>query len=87
MAQPFNAKRLELTGVPEPVAGGVFSFMDKGMFSASPGVLAYRNAIGDTQLTWRDRGGRVAGTVGEAGRLQSLALSPGESTLRGHTCD
>ena len=76
MAQPFNAKRLELTGVPEPVAGGVFSFMDKGMFSASPGVLAYRNAIGDSQLTWRDRGGRVAGTVGEAGRLQSLALSP-----------
>ena len=76
MALPFNAHRLELTGVPEPVAGAVFSLVGKGMFSASPGVLPYRNAIADSQLTWLDRGGRVIGTVGEAGRLQSLALSP-----------
>ena len=76
MAQPFNTQRLELTDVPEVVAGGVVSFMDKGMFSASPGVLAYRNAISKSQLTWLDRGGRVIGTVGEAGLLQSFALSP-----------
>ena len=76
MAQPFNLQRLELSGVPEPVAGGVFSFMDKGMFSASGGVLAYRNAVVNTQLTWLDRDGKVVGTVGEVGRYHSLALSP-----------
>jgi eukaryotic-like serine/threonine-protein kinase len=78
MAQPFDARRLELSGEAVPVAGKVGSFIDYGFFSASSnGVLVYRSSAGlDYQLTWFDRQGRVLTNVGEPGRYNSLALSP-----------
>jgi len=78
MAQPFDARRLALSGEAVPVAEKVGSFLDYGFFSASSnGVLVYRSGDGlDYQLTWFDRQGKVLAKVAEPGRYNSLALSP-----------
>ena len=78
MAQPFDARRLALSGEVVPVAEKVGSFLDYGFFSASSnGVLVYRSGVGlDYQLTWFDRQGRVLAKVAEPGRYNSLAISP-----------
>jgi serine/threonine protein kinase len=63
MAQPFDAKRCQLTGDPSPVAenvqyDGAFKW---GVFSVSEnGFLIYQsgNATGASQLIWFDRGGQ-----------------------------
>jgi hypothetical protein len=78
MVQPFDARRLALSGEVVPVAEKVGSFLDYGFFSASSnGVLVYKSGVGlDYQLTWFDRQGRVLAKVAEPGRYNSLALSP-----------
>jgi Tol biopolymer transport system component len=76
MAQPFDPKRMELSGDAVPIAERVIA---TGGFSASPaGVLAYATAgaQGDSQLTWVDRKGNVLSTAGETGEYIDLALSP-----------
>jgi Tol biopolymer transport system component len=78
MAQPFDPKRLELSGEAVPIAEHVTSF------SASPsGVLAIGTGEtqGNTQLTWYDRKGNVLSTVGEIGEYRDLALSPDEKRV------
>jgi hypothetical protein len=68
MAQPFDARRLELPGAPVPVAQNVqTTWYSTGMFAASGnGVLAYSTAPvpGTSQLTWMDRQGKALGTIG-----------------------
>jgi Tol biopolymer transport system component len=79
IAQPFDARRLELSGEPVTVAEQVGNFLDGGFFSASAnGALAYRTGAGGaSQLTWFDRQGKILGTVGEPAVLYyTLALSP-----------
>ena len=76
MAQAFDADRLELAGDPIAVAERVGSFRDGAFFSASAnGVLVYRVADADSQLTWYDRQGNVAGHASEPGAFRSVALS------------
>ena len=73
MAQPFDPRRLELTGEAVPIAEQVASF------SASPaGVLAFASSgtQGNSQLTWYDPKGNILSTVGEIGEHNDLALSP-----------
>jgi eukaryotic-like serine/threonine-protein kinase len=78
MAQPFDARRLELSGEAVQVASQVGSFIDYGLFSASSnGVLVYRSTVGQNyQLTWLDRQGKFLGTVAEPAGYNSIALSP-----------
>jgi eukaryotic-like serine/threonine-protein kinase len=79
MAQPFDTRRLELSGEAVTVAEQVGAFIDGGLFSASAnGVLVYRTGSvgGASQLTWFDRKGKVLGTAGEPGTYINLALSP-----------
>jgi eukaryotic-like serine/threonine-protein kinase len=79
MAQPFDAHRLELSGVPVPVAEKLGTYREFGFFSASKnGILVYRagGGGGEIQLTWYDRQGKVLGTAGERGFYVSPALSP-----------
>ncbi|MGH9716794.1 MAG: protein kinase domain-containing protein, partial [Candidatus Acidiferrales bacterium] len=78
MAQPFDARRLKLTGEAVPVTQQVGSFSDYGFFSASAtGTLIYRGGGGGLyQLTWYDRQGKVLGTVGDPGNYRLPALSP-----------
>ena len=80
MAQPFDARRLELQGVPVPVAQDVqITWYSTGVFSVSGnGVLVYRtaSASGTFQLAWVDRQGKTLGTFGPPGTDRQVALSP-----------
>jgi Tol biopolymer transport system component len=82
LAQPFDPRRLKLTGEPASVAEQVESYASYGFFSASTnGVLTYwtkpsSGAFGFFQLTWYDRQGKAVGKVGEPGFPFYVALSP-----------
>jgi eukaryotic-like serine/threonine-protein kinase len=81
MAQPFDTKRLELTGDAFPIADPVLEDEGRvlGVFSASEtGVLTYaegtRNA--DRQLIWFDRSGKKVGEVPGADSYAEEQISP-----------
>jgi Tol biopolymer transport system component len=80
MAQPFDVRRLELSGVAVPVAQDVgITWYSAGMFSVSDeGVMVYRTAAasGTFQLTWVDRRGNALGTFGPPGTDGRVVLSP-----------
>jgi Tol biopolymer transport system component/tRNA A-37 threonylcarbamoyl transferase component Bud32 len=80
LAQPFDARRLELRDVPAPVAQDVgMTWYFTGMFSVSDeGVFVYRpaSASGSFQLTWVDRQGKTVGTFGPPGTDWRVVLSP-----------
>ena len=79
VAQPFDARRLELRDVPVPVAEDVeVTWYSVGMFSASDDVLVYQTASAPSsfQLTWVDRQGQSLGTVGSPGPDWRVVLSP-----------
>lgn len=82
MAQPFDARRLALTGDAFPIAEQIQtqdSPTPLGVFSASgTGVLAYQtgSAAGDSRLVWFDRSGRQIGLLGDRAAYDSVALSP-----------
>jgi Tol biopolymer transport system component len=68
-SQPFNAKRLQLTGEAVLVADPVGHFRTLPSYSVSTnGVLIYHPGVlyeGNSQLTWFDRQGHATGTLGE----------------------
>jgi hypothetical protein len=79
MAQPFDARRLELRDVPVPVAEDVqVTWYSIGMFSVSDDVLVHQTASapGRIQLTWVDRQGKSLGTVGSPRPDWPVVLSP-----------
>jgi Tol biopolymer transport system component/tRNA A-37 threonylcarbamoyl transferase component Bud32 len=80
MAQPFDARRLELQDAPVPVAENVgITWYFTGMFSVTDdGVLVYRTASAPAtfQLTWVDRQGKTLGTLGSPGTDGRVVLSP-----------
>ena len=90
MAQPFDARRLELTGRAVQLADRVNASLLGGLYSASDtGVLAYAMTGGNNrQLTWYDRTGKVLNHVGEPTPRDELELSPDETRLaEGRTDD
>ncbi len=73
MAQPFDLRKLEITGEPVPLAGRV------SLSSASrTGILVYRvdTGSGGDQLTAFDRQGNALQTIGEPGRYLRIFFSP-----------
>jgi hypothetical protein len=79
LAQPFNARRLQLEDVPVSVADPVVTtWYNTGVFSVSPGgALAYRPLVSeDTQLSWVDRQGKILSTLGPPGMDSYVSLSP-----------
>jgi eukaryotic-like serine/threonine-protein kinase len=80
LAQPFDAKRLELSGEPLPIVDGVDSdpIFGDGMFSASAsGTLLFRTSNGrNSQLAWFDRSGKKLGDVDAPGDYVNPELSP-----------
>ena len=81
-AQPFDAKRLVLSGDPVPLSddlqlGGQNGF-SLGAFSvADTGTLAYlAGAAAPFELRWFDRAGRRLGSLGEPGNYADVALAP-----------
>jgi hypothetical protein len=81
VAQPFDARRLTITGPPVAIAEGVGVAPGNGRatFAASAtGVFAYRpqnRGVFTARLTWFDRTGRVFGTVGPPNVYGATALS------------
>ena len=80
MAQPFDARGLNIHGVAVPVAEDVrITWYYTGAFSVSDnGVLVFRTASvpGAAQLTWFDRQGKTLSTVGPPGTDRQVSLSP-----------
>ena len=79
MAQPFDARRLSVSGNPVSIIPGPIGlFYDSGEFSVSPnGTLVYLSQGDiDSQLAWLDGQGKILSTVGELGRYVNLSLSP-----------
>jgi Tol biopolymer transport system component len=79
LAQRLNLGRLTLEGDPIPVAqhlnGGLW--FNYSQFAASEEFLLTSPAFAaPSQMTWFDRNGRPAGTVGEPDLYQSPRLSP-----------
>ena len=79
VAHPFDAATLEVRGEPlavsEPV--GFVSAQRRASFSASQNsVLAYREGVTTTELTWFDRTGRRLGTAAPPGRYVNPAVAP-----------
>ncbi len=80
MTQPFDEKKLQLTGEAIPVAEHVGAEQSAGWFSVSPtGVLAFRAGVqvtGGRQATWFDAQGKQIGTFGEPRPDGGYAISP-----------
>jgi dipeptidyl aminopeptidase/acylaminoacyl peptidase len=67
MAQPFDTKRLELSGQAVPIAEQVAVSLGSNFSLAPNGSLAYRTGggAGQQQLTWYDRQGKTLGAVAD----------------------
>ncbi len=81
MAQPFDSKRLEFTGDPDPVTDnvGVDITYNLALFSASRnGTISYLPGAGasGTNLVLYDRDGNVIDIVGERAIFNSPKFSP-----------
>src|SRR5262249_62337 len=81
MKQPFDVRRLELSGEPKAIADQVGSAIDAGLFGASlDSVLVYRTGAFGAQatsvLTWYDRQGNQLGIASEAASYANFALRP-----------
>jgi Tol biopolymer transport system component len=80
MAQPFDAKRLQLAGEPVPIADQVSSFQGLAAFTTSDnGVLAYRSGSSEglsMQLSWFDRAGKATLTAAEPAQSGAVKVSP-----------
>jgi len=77
MAQPFDSRRLEITGDAVPVADPVVvnGSVQRAIVSVSTsGILAYQGGVltGGYHLQWFDRSGKPIGAIGE----QTLYLFP-----------
>ena len=90
LAQPFDARKLQLNGEPVGVAEQVGFDGGRGAFSVSDaGILEYRTggSISGLQLTWVDRSGKSIGFVGVPGRYQAPDISPDGTQIAVHRHD
>jgi serine/threonine protein kinase/Tol biopolymer transport system component len=81
VAQPFDRRRYVLSGEPHTLSDEVLYLpgVDRAIFSVSSGeVLVTQTGKGASlsQLTWFDRSGKPAGTVGVPGSYSNVRLSP-----------
>jgi Tol biopolymer transport system component len=90
MAQPFDAKRLTVSGEPIRVADGVAFNPASGRAAfavSNTGTLLFRtgDAGAPSQLTWYDRVGRSLGTVqAPPDQYRGIALSPDDKRIVVH---
>jgi Tol biopolymer transport system component len=90
LAQPFDAKKLELTGESIPVAKEVaFEGNARGFSTSENGTLEYRVGASSPQyqLVWADRGGKVIESAGVPALYQSPAISPDGKRIAVHRHD
>jgi serine/threonine protein kinase/Tol biopolymer transport system component len=81
VAQPFDGRRYVLSGEPHTLSDEVLytPLVDRAVFSVSSGdILVTQTGRGASlsQLTWFDRSGKSAGTVGMPASFGNVRLSP-----------
>jgi Tol biopolymer transport system component len=81
VAQPFDRRRYVLSGEPHPLSDEVLYFPQafRAAFSVSNGevlVMQTGKGLSVSQLTWFDRSGKSAGTVGMPESYFNVRLSP-----------
>jgi Tol biopolymer transport system component len=81
MAQPFDSKRKQLSGIAAPVPGAGAVALAPGYIHPSvsvsnDGIVLFGSGSDRYQVAWLDRGGRVLSTVGQPDRFVSLRISP-----------
>jgi eukaryotic-like serine/threonine-protein kinase len=82
VAQPFDSRRMAISGEPVPIADVESDGVSHAKFSVSPSVLLYRKRGGSrTQLGWYDRNGKRLASIYEGDDTSSPALSPDEKRL------
>ena len=78
-AQPFDAKKVVLSGEPTLLAENVHHFFGPGhaAFSVSQtGVIAYQAAELPVRLAWLDRRGKELGVLGQPAVVNVVRISP-----------
>jgi len=86
MAQPFDPRRIELSGEPVPIAEhvAVNGATARPLFSSSQaGTLVYQSGetSGGWNLLWFDRDGKRTGSIAQADRYLAPTLSPDGTRL------
>jgi eukaryotic-like serine/threonine-protein kinase len=86
MAQPFDPRRIELSGEPVPIAEhvAVNGATARPLFTASQtGTLVYQSGetSGGWNLLWFDRSGKQTGSIAQVDRYLNPALSPDGNRL------
>jgi eukaryotic-like serine/threonine-protein kinase len=81
VAQPFDRRRYVLSGEPHTLSDEVLytPLVNRAVFSVSSGdilVTQTGRGVSLSQLTWFDRSGKLAGTVGMPASFGNVRLSP-----------
>ncbi len=82
MAQTFEPEHGQLSGDPVPIASNVSltsNVIYAPLTASATGVLVYETGgtvLGNNQLTWYDRAGKILGTVGPPSPVYEPAISP-----------
>jgi serine/threonine protein kinase/Tol biopolymer transport system component len=80
MAQPFNLRRLGLTG--DAISTGVEIRYGQGVSVSRNGALVYLPDDNPSQIfAWYDRQGKALGSAVRPGQYESVALAPGGKQL------
>lgn len=91
--QPFDAGKLKVSGEAIPIAdsiGSNASVAGAGYSASENGALMYVRGAGGganqnpSQLTWFDRNGKPAGSIGSVADYRGIELSPDEQRLAEH---
>ena len=84
LAQPFDLKKLTVTGDPRVVAEHIVENSDDHHFefsASSNGRLTYRSASTDARLAWVDRSGKTIEVFGEPRRFSAFSISPDQRRI------
>ncbi len=84
MAQPFDARTLQLSGTPTAIVEnvGFNATRYQALFSVSANdVLAYQAPTPGSELAWFDREGRRVGVVGPPGDYNTVCLTADEKRI------
>ncbi len=84
VAQPFDEQTLRLSGDPVTLAEHVYYFngpANTGFSTSDAGVLSYEKLPRPSRVAWLDRTGHEIETVGLAGIVGSVRLSPDGQTV------
>jgi Tol biopolymer transport system component len=87
LAQPFDEKRLTITGEARSIADHILNVqfgavIISGFSVSQEGQLVYQaRASGSQQLTWFDRNGKPMGTLDDAGDVWALEFSPDRKSV------